>query len=132
MIERKDYERRPRRRRRRVLVNINQVAPGGMGLSAGLGTGSLVVSALALLLCWVPVVGVVLGVLGVGLGLAGFIVAAVKGWNGVGLGLSIPGFVVGLLAVALGMYITVATAHALRRANEPDYLPNPQRVPRRF
>ena len=70
----------------------------------GLGVAALVVGVIALLICWVPVIGVLVGLAALGLGIGGW----VRGRRtGGGIGLAVAGTVLGALAVVLGILATV-------------------------
>ncbi len=82
--------------------------------SNGLGIVSLVFGILALLICWVPFVGILaapLSVLGIFLGVIGLIVGIVVGkWE---VGTSIAGFILSSLALFFCLCMTFATGVAL-------------------
>lgn len=73
----------------------------------GAATGSLVLGIIALVLSWIPVIGLVafpLGLLAVALGILGWVWSAAKG----GLGRAIGGVVCGGLALLFAALVTAA------------------------
>lgn len=79
-------------------------APPPTSPTNGLGVAALVVGVIALLICWVPVIGVLAGLTAAGLGIGGW----VRGRRtGGGVGLAVAGTVLGALAVVLGILATL-------------------------
>jgi hypothetical protein len=73
--------------------------------SNGLGTAGFVTGLLGLIFCWVPVFGIVLGILGVILGGVGISSGKKKG---AGTGLAIAGLVLGLISLVPSIIIIAA------------------------
>lgn len=74
--------------------------------TAGLGAGALVCGILSLVICWVPFVPLVLGLLAVGLAWAAL--WAVKRGTAGGKGLAVAGLVCGLLGTGWGLVYSTA------------------------
>jgi hypothetical protein len=74
--------------------------------TSGLGTASLVLGIVGVVLCWVPGLGVALCGVGVCLGFPGLLTAAIGKRRGVGL--PIAGLVVSLVGLAAGVAILAA------------------------
>jgi hypothetical protein len=70
----------------------------------GYATAGFVTGLLGVLLCWVPVIGLVLAVLGITFGANGL---AVGRRTGASTGLAIAGLVLGILGALVGMIIFV-------------------------
>ena len=75
--------------------------------SNGLGTAGFVLGLLGLILCWVPVFGIILGLLGVILGGVGISSGKKKG---AGTGLAISGLVLGLISLVPAVIIIAAVS----------------------
>lgn len=63
-------------------ATYSQVAPvavSGMGIDVIIGLASVVVGGLALVLSWIPIAGIIIGVIAVGLGVTGIIMIRKKG-----------------------------------------------------
>src|SRR5207248_2565861 len=102
-----EEEDRPRRRTQR------EARSGGMSAQMSLGISAILFGSLGLLFDFIPCVGWVvalpLGVMGLGVGGIGLIVAAVRGWSG--LALPIVGSTLSLLAtVGAVLWLTVFAA----------------------
>ena len=75
--------------------------------SNGLGTAGFVTGLLGLILCWVPILGIILGLLGIILGGVGISTGHKKG---AGTGLAIAGLVLGLIALVPAIIIIAAVS----------------------
>jgi hypothetical protein len=76
----------------------------------GIGIGGFVTGLLGLILCWIPILGVVLGALGVILGGVGTSRARREGS---GAGLSVAGVVCGAIGFIIAVIIWIAAARIL-------------------
>jgi len=86
-----------------VQVNVNQSK-----MSHSLGIGSLVIGFLAFFVCWTPFVGVFFAGIGFLLGAAGVVIAVQR--KGSGVGYSIAGSAVSLVALVIGGVVTAGTS----------------------
>jgi hypothetical protein len=83
----------------------------------GLAVAALVVGLIALLICWVPVIGILAGLVALGLGIAGWVRAS---RTGTGTGLAVAGTVLGGLAVIAGILATVVLVSIIGTAVDCD------------
>lgn len=103
------------------VVNVNTVVTGadhGSSIASGLGTGSLVVGILSFLFCWMPGIGLLLGLLSLALGFPGIVFALKKGGGG-GLGTSIAGVAVGMISVIIGFAMLSAISESSSKSGAP-------------
>lgn len=84
-------------------ASLQYGAPTGPTKTNGLALTALIVGIAALVLCWVPVLGLLLGIVAVILGILGM----KKASDGGGKGLAIGGLATGALALLIGLFVTV-------------------------
>lgn len=106
-----------------TVINVNHQSRG-----SSLGVAAIVLGCVALLFCWVPVLGLVstpLSGLGLLLAVLGFLVSLLRG--GAGIGYVLAGGAVSGLALTIALTVTAGTAvlvgaaaeAAAREANRP-------------
>jgi hypothetical protein len=86
----------------------------GSQASQGLGIASLVVAIVALFICWMPLIGVGLSLLSMGLGVGGLYLAITR--KGSGLGYAIAGCAIGGVGFLLGGLWTLSLIGAASAA----------------
>lgn len=84
-------------------ASLQYGAPTGPAKTNGLALAALIVGISALVFCWVPVLGLLLGIVAVVLGILGM----KKATDGSGKGLAIGGLATGALALLIGLFVTV-------------------------
>ncbi|MCB9833786.1 MAG: DUF4190 domain-containing protein [Planctomycetes bacterium] len=98
-----------------VHVKVETPRKGG----ASLGISSLVLGILGLIICWIPILGMLgmpLSGLGILLGIVGLIVALIRG--GAGIGFSIGGLAVSALAFGVALTMTAAVGKAVEEVGK--------------
>jgi hypothetical protein len=102
-------------------------APETHEMSLGLGLTSTVLGTVGLLLFFMPVLGVPLAIVGLLFGLAGFLLAMMRGWTG--LRWAVAGIVICGLALAIGAAVALAPSGYVPTPAVPlDTQPVPDRV----
>jgi len=86
-----------------VNVNVDTNSGGGAGLAASLGIGSMLIGSLGFLACWVPLVGLFLGTVGIGLAVGGMVAGAKRNWAGIGF--AIAGLALSIISFGFGAYL---------------------------
>jgi hypothetical protein len=103
-------------------MQINVMA--ARGSSHSLGVASLVVGILALFVCWVPVIGLLLGGLGLLLGIGGLFVAIVR--HGSGIGYAIAGAAMSTLCMPIALFSTTVLMRVVD--HQESRMPSPPSV----
>jgi len=91
--------------------------------SHSLGVASLVVAILSFFVCWMPVIGLLLGGLGLLLGVSGLIIAVVR--KGAGIGYSIAGSAVSAISLLLGLAFAAAISSFFSGMDKAMHTSNP-------
>lgn len=95
-------------------MTVNVAAPSRS--SHSLGVASLVVGVLSFFVCWMPVIGLLLGGLGLVLGIGGLVIAITR--KGGGIGYSIAGSAVSALSVMIGISFAAAISSMFAGINK--------------
>lgn len=92
------------------VIHVNAPAPHGNSL----GVASMVLGILAFVICWIPILnllGLPLSGLGLLLGIIGIIISATR--RGAGVGFSIAGTAISMVALVVVLWMSVAIAQAM-------------------
>lgn len=92
------------------VIHVNAPAPHGNSL----GIASMVLGILAFVICWIPILnllGLPLSGLGLLLGIIGIIISATR--RGAGVGFSIAGTAISMVALVVVLWMSVAIAQAM-------------------